>query len=143
MSTAQEKRPVTITLIGGLAFIAGAIDMISGVLLFFRLPNEEIVANFGGSGGLITAAIGSIVVGLVTAVLGGGLLRGSWVARLVVTVLQVLSIIGSLFLAVAYIGDPTVVGEWIGLVVSVALVILLWTPKASRYFAASDTTVAS
>ena len=138
MSTAQQKRPVTITLIGALAFLAGAIDMISGVLLFFRLPNEEIVANFGGSGGLITAAIGSIVVGLVTAVLGGLLLRGSWVARLVVTVLQVLSIIGSLFLAVAYIGDPTVVGEWIGLAVSVLLVILLWTPKASRFFAASE-----
>ena len=139
MSTAQQKRPVTITLIGALAFIAGAIDMISGVLLFFRLSNEEIVANFGGSGGLITAAIGSIVVGLVTAVLGGLLLRGSWVARLVVTVLQVLSIIGSLFLAVAYIGDPTVVGEWIGLAISVLLVILLWTPKASRFFAASET----
>ncbi|HEU4757175.1 MAG TPA: hypothetical protein VFS72_10960 [Agromyces sp.] len=138
MSTAQQKRPVTITLIGALAFLAGAIDMISGVLLFFRLSNEEIVANFGGSGGLITAAIGSIVVGLVTAVLGGLLLRGSWVARLVVTVLQVLSIIGSLFLAVAYIGDPTVVGEWIGLAVSVLLVILLWTPKASRFFAASE-----
>lgn len=143
MSTAQEKRPVTITLIGGLAFIAGAIDMISGVLLFFRLPNEEIVANFGGSGGLITAAIGSIVVGLVTAVLAGGLLRGSWVARMVITVLQVLSIIGSLFLAVAYIGDPTVVGEWLGIVVSVVLLILLWTPKASRFFNASDATAAS
>ena len=143
MSTAQQKRPVTITLIGALAFLAGAIDMISGVLLFFRLSNEEIVANFGGSGGLITAAIGSIVVGLVTAVLGGLLLRGSWVARLVVTVLQVLSIIGSLFLAVAYIGDPTVVGEWIGLAVSVLLVILLWTPKASRFFNAPGATVTS
>ena len=142
MSTAQEKRPVTITLIGGLAFIAGLIDMISGVLLFFRLGNEEIVANFGGSGGLIAAAIGSIVVGLVTAVLAGGLLRGSWVARMVVTVLQALSIIGSLFLAVAYIGDPTVVGEWLGLVVSVALLILLWTPKASRFFNASSAAVA-
>jgi hypothetical protein len=142
MSTAQEKRPVTITLIGGLAFLAGAIDMISGVLLFFRLPNEEIVANFGGSGGLIAAAIGSIVVGLVTVVLAGGLLRGSWVARMVITVLQVLSIIGSLFLAVAYIGDPTVVGEWLGLVVSVALLILLWTPKASRFFNASSAAVA-
>ena len=143
MSTAQEKRPVTITLIAGLAFIAGLIDMISGVLLFFRLPNEEVVANFGGSGGLIAAAIGSIVVGLVTAVLAGGLLRGSWVARMIVTVLQVLSIIGSLFFAVAYIGDATVVGEWLGLVVSVALLILLWTPKASRFFNASSATVAS
>lgn len=143
MSTPQVNRPATITLIGGLAFIAGAIDMISGVLLFFLLPNEEVVANFGGSGGLIAAAIGSIVVGLITAVLGGGLLRGSNVARLIVTVLQVLSIIGSLFLAVAYIGDASVIGEWLGLAVSVVLVILLWTPKASRYFTAATPSAAS
>jgi hypothetical protein len=134
MSTTQASRPVTITLIGALAFLAGLIDLISGVLLFFLLPNDDVVANFGGTGGLIAAAIASIVVGLVTAVLAGGLLRGSIPARLIVTVLQVLSIIGSLFMAVAYIGDPTVVGEWLGLVVSIVLVILLWTPKATRFF---------
>ena len=138
MSTTQANRPVTITLIGAFAFIAGLIDLISGVLLFFLLPNDEVVANFGGSGGLIAAAIGSIVVGLVTAVLAGGLLRGSIPARLIVTVLQVLSIIGSLFMAVAYIGDASVVGEWLGLAVSAVLLILLWTPKASRFFERSS-----
>ena len=51
-----------------------------------------------------------------------------------ITVLQVLSIIGSLFMAVAYMSDPSVAGEWIGVVFSVILVILLWTPKASRFF---------
>ncbi|HEX6955458.1 MAG TPA: hypothetical protein VF156_11315 [Agromyces sp.] len=143
MSSTQASRPVTITLIGAFAFIAGLIDLISGVLLFFLLPNDEVVANFGGSGGLITAAIGSIVVGLVTAVLAGGLLRGSIPARLIVTVLQVLSIIGSLFLAVAYIGDPSVVGEWLGLAVSAVLLILLWTPKASRFFERSSASSAA
>lgn len=143
MSSTQASRPVTITLIGAFAFIAGLIDLISGVLLFFLLPNDEVVANFGGSGGLIAAAVGSIVVGLVTAVLAGGLLRGSIPARLIVTVLQVLSIIGSLFLAVAYIGDPSVVGEWLGLAVSAVLLILLWTPKASRFFERSTASTAA
>ncbi|WP_353814936.1 hypothetical protein [Agromyces sp. SYSU T00266] len=132
MSTAQGSRPVTITIIGVLAFIAGAIDMISGVVLFFLLAVPEVVDGFGGTGQLITAAIASIVVGLITAVLAGGLLRGSQPARLIVTVLQVISIIGSLFLAVAYLGIP--VGEWIGLAVSALVVILLWTPKASAFF---------
>ncbi|WP_438853978.1 hypothetical protein [Agromyces sp. M3QZ16-3] len=132
MSTAQGSRPVTITIIGVLAFIAGAIDMISGVILFFLLAVPEVVDGFGGTGPLITAAIASIVVGLITAVLAGGLLRGSQPARLIVTVLQVISIIGSLFLAVAYLGIP--VGEWIGLAVSALVVILLWTPKASAFF---------
>ncbi|MGR0221242.1 hypothetical protein [Agromyces sp. ZXT2-6] len=132
MSTVQGSRPVTITIIGVLAFIAGLIDLVTGVLLFFLLPNEEVVAGFGGSGGLIAAAVGSIVVGLITAVLAGGLLKGSGIARLIVTVLQVLSIIGSLFMAVAYLGIP--VGEWLGLAVSAVVVILLWTPKASAFF---------
>ncbi|MEI5583843.1 MULTISPECIES: hypothetical protein [unclassified Agromyces] len=134
MSEAQVNRPVTITVIGGLALLAGAIDLISGILLFFLLPNEEVVANFGGAGGLMTAAIASILLGLITAVLARGLLVGSAPTRLVVTVLQVLSIIGSLFMAVAYMGDPSVVGEWFGLAVSVVLLILLWTPKATRFF---------
>ncbi|MRX44430.1 hypothetical protein [Agromyces kandeliae] len=132
MSAAQGSRPVTITIIGVLAFIAGAIDMVSGVILFFLLAVPEVVDGFGGTGQLITAAIASIVVGLITAVLAGGLLRGSQPARLIVTVLQVISIIGSLFLAVAYLGIP--VGEWIGLAVSALVVILLWTPKASAFF---------
>lgn len=142
MSAAQMTRPATITVIGGLALLAGAIDLISGVLLFFLLPNEEVVASFGGAAGLMTAAIASIVVGLVTAVLARGLLVGSAPTRLIVTVLQVLSIIGSLFMAVAYIGDPSVVGEWLGLAVSVVLVILLWTPKATRFFEASGSATA-
>ncbi|GAA1055885.1 hypothetical protein GCM10017608_14580 [Agromyces luteolus] len=132
MSTAQGSRPVTVTIIGVLAFIAGAIDMVTGVVLFFLLAVPEVVDGFGGTGQLITAAIASIVVGLITAVLAGGLLRGSQPARLIVTVLQVISIIGSLFLAVAYLGIP--VGEWIGLAISALVVILLWTPKASAFF---------
>ena len=72
-----------------------------------------------------------------------GLLRGSVPARLIVTVLQVLSILGSLFLAVAYIGDASVIGEWLGLAVSVVLLILLWTPKASRFFTGSSQSAAS
>jgi K+ transporter len=132
MSTAQGSRPVTVTIIGVLAFIAGALDMVSGVILFFLLPVQEVVDGFGGTGPLIAAAIASIVVGLITAVLAGGLLRGSQPARLIVTVLQVFSLIGSLFLAVANLGIP--VGEWIGLAVSAIVLILLWTPKASAFF---------
>ncbi|MGR2752895.1 DUF7144 family membrane protein [Agromyces arachidis] len=132
MSTVKGDRPVTVTIIGVLAYIAGMIDLVSGVILLFLLPVQDVVDSFGGTGPLVAAAIGSIVVGLVTVVVAGGLLRGSQVARMIVTVLQVLSIIGSLFLAVAYLGIP--VGEWIGLAVSALVVILLWTPKASAFF---------
>jgi hypothetical protein len=134
MSTPQTARPTTITIIGVLAYIAGLLDMISGVLLFFLLPNEDVVDRFGGSGQLITAAIASIVVGLIVVVVAGGLLRGSQTSRLIVTVLQVLSLIGSLFLAVAWRETATATDEWIGIAVSALVLILLWTPKASAFF---------
>jgi hypothetical protein len=134
MSTAQTGRPTTVTIIGVLAYIAGLLDMVSGVILFFLLPNEDVVDSFGGSGPLIAAAIGSIVVGLIVVVVAGGLLRGSQTSRLIVTVLQVLSLIGSLFLAVAWRETATATDEWIGIAVSALVLILLWTPKASAFF---------
>jgi hypothetical protein len=134
MSTAQTGRPTTVTIIGVLAYIAGLLDMVSGVILFFLLPNEDVVDSFGGSGPLIAAAIGSIVIGLIVVVVAGGLLRGSQTSRLIVTVLQVLSLIGSLFLAVAWRETATATDEWIGIAVSALVLILLWTPKASAFF---------
>jgi hypothetical protein len=134
MSTAQTGRPTTVTIIGVLAYIAGLLDMVSGVILFFLLPNEDVVDSFGGSGPLIAAAIGSIVIGLIVVVVAGGLLRGSQTSRLIVTVLQVFSLIGSLFLAVAWRETATATDEWIGIAVSALVLILLWTPKASAFF---------
>jgi hypothetical protein len=135
MSTAQTgRRPTTVTIIAVLAYIAGLIDMISGVILFFLLPNEDVVDQFGGTGPLIGAAIASIVVGLIVVVVAGGLLRGSQTSRMIVTVLQVLSLIGSLFLAVAWRETATATDEWIGIAVSALVLILLWTPKASAFF---------
>jgi hypothetical protein len=134
MSTAQTGRPTTVTIIGVLAYIAGMLDMVSGVILFFLLPNEDVVDSFGGSGPLIAAAIGSIVIGLIVVVVAGGLLRGSQTSRLIVTVLQVFSLIGSLFLAVAWRETATATDEWIGIAVSALVLILLWTPKASAFF---------
>lgn len=134
MSNAPTGRPTTITIIGVLAYIAGLLDMISGVVMFFLLPNQSVVDTFGGTGPLIAAAIGSIIVGLIVVVVAGGLLRGSQTSRLIVTVLQVLSIIGSLFLAVAWRETATATDEWIGIAVSALVLILLWTPKASAFF---------
>ena len=134
MSTAQTGRPTTVTIIGVLAYIAGLLDMVSGVILFFLLPNQDVVDSFGGTGPLITAAVASIVVGLIVVVVAGGLLRGSQTSRLIVTVLQVLSLIGSLFLAVAWRETATATDEWIGIAVSALVLILLWTPKSSAFF---------
>ena len=115
-----------------LAFVAGALDVMSGVILLFESGNPDVEGSVGGAGGLLAAAIGSIVLGAIVIILSFGLWRGNAVVRMIVTVLQVFSLIGSLFLAVAYLGGA--VGEWLSLAVSFVVLILLWTRSSSVFF---------
>jgi hypothetical protein len=73
-----------------------------------------------------------MVLGLIVVVLAFGLWLGHAVSQMVVTVLQALSLIQSLFLAVAALGEPT--WEWASIVISAVVMILLWTPSAKAYF---------
>lgn len=129
------RRPTGVTIVAVLAWISGALDLISGILLFLLLPVPEVVDQFNGTGGLITSAIGSVIIGLIVVIVAGGLLNGNNASRLIVTVIEVLSLIGSLFLVWAYYGNrPEVVAEWAGILVSLVVLILLWSRKASAYF---------
>jgi hypothetical protein len=130
----RTLRPVGVTVVAIIAWISGALDLIAGIIMLFLLPVQDVVDSFGGGGPLVAAAIGSIIVGLITVIVAGGLLNGSPGARLVVTVLQILSIIGSLFLAVAYRESPTAITEWIGILVALVVLILLWSRRATAFF---------
>lgn len=132
-------RPVSVTIVAILAFISAVIDLISGVVLLSQSNDPDVSASLGGSGGVFTHAIGTLILGAIVLVLAFGIWMGSWVARMIVTVAQGLSLIHSLFLAVAYLGNP--VGEWASVVVSAIVMILLWTRPASAYFRGSELAV--
>lgn len=129
-------RPVGVTIVAVLAFVSGVIDIITGILLIFEGNDPDVTASLGGSGGVLSHAIGSMILGLIVVILSFGLWLGRWISRMIVTVLQVLSLIHSLFLAVAYLGNP--VGEWASLLLSAIVLVLLWTRPASAYFRASE-----
>lgn len=129
-------RPVGVTIVAVLAFLSGVIDIITGILLIFGGNDPDVAAGLGGSGGVLSHAIGSMILGLIVVILSFGLWLGRWISRMIVTVLQALSLIQSLFLAVAYIGNP--VGEWASLLLSAIVLILLWTRPASAYFRGSE-----
>ena len=131
-------RPVVVTVVSILAFISGVIDIIAGILSIFEADNPAVNAALGGPGGLFASSIGSMILGLIVVSLSFGIWLGySW-ARMIVTVVQALSLIHSLFLAVAYLGNP--VGEWASVLVSAIVLILLWTRPASAYFNAREAT---
>jgi hypothetical protein len=137
MAEAEARRPVGIAIVAVLALISGAVDIITGILVLFGWSDPD-ESGLGGSGGVLAHSIGSMVVGVIVVVLSLGLWTGWWIARMIITVLQALSLIHSLFLAVAYLGNP--VGEWASVLLSAIVLILLWTRPASAWFEARGAT---
>jgi hypothetical protein len=127
-------RPAGVTLVAVLTWISGLLDIISGSLLLFQTSVSATVEQFGGASQLIASALLTILIGVVIIVVGIGLLRGNNASRVVITVFQMLSIIGSVFLAIAY--PAGAIGEYFSIAVAAIVLILLWTGRANAYFRA-------
>jgi hypothetical protein len=125
-------RPGGVTLVAVLTWIVGLLDVLAGTILLFQTSVAATVEEFGGASQLIASAIFQIFVGVVIIAIAGGLLRGSPSARIVVTVFQVLSIMGGVFLAIAY--PAGAIGEYIGIAISLVIIFLLWTGRANAFF---------
>lgn len=126
------NRPFGVTLVAVLTWISGLLDIIGGSLLLFQTSVASTVEMFGGASQLITSAILSILIGAIVMVVGVGLLRGSSGARLVITIVQILSIGASVYLAITY--PPGAIGEYFSAAVSLIVIALLWTGRARDFF---------
>ncbi len=138
MSGARTGRPRTVTLVVVLAALAALLDLVLGGL--FLLASSQGQAIEGATVEQTRAALilvgGSVVViavaELVLAVL---LARGVRVARLALTLVLTLRQAHAWFL-VTELASQRVSGL-LSLLVSVVILLLLWTPAASRYFGGS------
>ncbi|WP_394551959.1 hypothetical protein ACDF64_13930 [Agromyces sp. MMS24-JH15] len=111
-------RPGGVTLVAIIAWISGALQILSG--LFQVLPGGD---NFG-------VGVWAIVLGIITIVVSLGLFRGSNTARIIVTVIFVVNIATSIWLMFAG-------AFWTGLFSAILPAIglgLLWTRRASEFF---------
>ena len=125
-------RPGGVTLVAVLAMISGVLDIIGGSLLLFQTSAEATVEQLGGESQLIASALFMILVGVVVIVVAIGLLRGNNASRIIITIFQMISIIGSVFLAIAY--PPGAIAEYFSIAVAVIVLFLLWTRRASAFF---------
>lgn len=125
-------RPGGVTLVAVLTWISGALDILSGTILLFQTSVASTVEAFGGASQLIASAIFTILIGVVVVAVAGGLLRGSPGARIIVTIFQALSIMSSVFLAIAY--PAGAIGEYIGIAFSLIVLLLLWSRRANAFF---------
>ncbi|WP_188743866.1 DUF7144 family membrane protein [Agromyces bauzanensis] len=122
------------TLVAVLTWISGALDILGGTILLFQTSIAATVEQFGGASQLILAALAGILIGIVVILVAVGLLRGRNGARILVTIFEALSILLSVFLAIAY--PASAIGEYIGIVFAVLILVLLWTPRANEFFRA-------
>lgn len=128
----SAARPGGVTVVAVFAWISGLLDIFGGTLLLFQTSVTSTVEQFGGASQLIASALLEILIGVVVIVVAIGLLRGNNASRIVITIFQILSIIGSVFLAIAY--PAGAIGEYFSIALAAIVLLLLWTGRASAFF---------
>lgn len=127
------KRPGGVTLVAVIVWISGALNVIGGVIaLITASTTAEVNGVPGAAGSLTVSAIVSIVLGVVTIIVGAALLRGSQLARVLTTIVLALNLVSAIFLLVGVPG-----GVWQGIINGVLAllgIILLYTRSANAYF---------
>ncbi|KQO97552.1 hypothetical protein ASF30_14095 [Leifsonia sp. Leaf264] len=130
------SRPVVVTVAGGLTWLAGAIDIVTGILLLAQSGVSVVVLEFGGAVQLFVSAALALLFGAILFFAGGGVLSGKDTARIVATGAHGISILSSLVPALLL---PTAFfGSWLGILASLVVIVLLWTKPANVYFRDDD-----
>ncbi|HVX08589.1 DUF7144 family membrane protein [Humibacter sp.] len=129
---ATARRPLGVTLIAVLAWIEGAFNILAGVLLLVFQHEPSVSSAWSSSASLITSAILTILFGVVVVLVAGGLLRGSSGARIIVTIVQILAIVADAFTAWAF--PDQFAWSAVSALISLIIIILLWTGRASDFF---------
>lgn len=118
------QRPGGVVLIAVLAWIGAAAQVISGILVLTRVVSPEGVGA--------EAAWIAIVVGVISFVVAFFLFSGSNIARILVTISFVLSLLTAIFAIVSH--PATFVGPIVSALVAVIGLALLYTKRANEYF---------
>jgi hypothetical protein len=126
------KRPLGVTIVAALAIVSGVFDVIGGIVLLTMQSDSAVADTFGGAGVLVTLAIFSILFGVFMLLIAYGLLRGNATARIAATVVQVFSLASSIWIGIAQ--PSTLATEIVSALVALALLLLLWSGEATRYF---------
>lgn len=126
------KRPLGVTIVAALAIISGVMDVIGGIVLLVMQSDPAVVDRFGGAGLLVTLAIASILFGVIMLIIAFGLLRGNATARIAATVVEIFSLASSI--SIGIMQPSTLPTEILSALLALAILLLLWSGEATRYF---------
>ncbi|WP_426623468.1 DUF7144 family membrane protein [Leifsonia sp. McL0607] len=128
----MPNRPGSVTFVAVLAYINGVLNIIGGVVILFTRDSMVRASDAGALAGITTAAIASIILGIVILIVARGLLNGSRFARGLVTVVMILNAISGVLLMFSlqfFSGILEIL--W-----AVVMLSLLYTQRANEFFAA-------
>ena len=143
VSATPVKRPGGVTLLGVLVIISGILYLIAGIIALIAYAGSGGVgttSELTGNQRIVTLVVGIAVIlfGLIELAVARGLFRGSNGARIIVAIVNVLTIISGL---VAAFQSGNQRGTSIGQVIIAIIVLALhYSPKANEFFSRSGTT---
>lgn len=127
----SATRPGSVTFVAVLAYINGVLNIIGGVVILFTRDQMVRASNAGAIAGITTAAILSIVLGIVILIVARGLLSGSRFARGLVTVVMVLNAVSGVILLFNFQFFSGI----LEILWAVVVMYLLFTQRANAFFA--------
>lgn len=122
----NAKRPFGITFLAFLTWINGLLGVMLGMLLLF---SDDYTAP-----GVMPFAIATAAVGVLTILVATGLLHANPMARLIITVLQLLSIVAAG--SHIFFTQKVLLADIITIVISLVVLLMLWSRKSNKFFAA-------
>lgn len=127
----MPRRPGSVTFVAVLTFLNGILNVIGGAVILFTRDSLVRTTDAGAVASVTTSAILSLVLGIVMLVVARGLLRGNTVARVLVAIVMVISIVNGVLLLFSlqfFSGILEIL--WAILVLA-----FLFTRRASAFFA--------
>jgi hypothetical protein len=129
------SRPVGVTIVAVIAFVQAFFAVLGGLALIVERNNSDLLAHVDQSSGrLTTYGVLAVVWGVIAFFVAMGLWNGAGWARIVVGILEVINIVGGIWLLFSWSGTYIWQGIWqIGL----ALIVLyfLFGARGDRFFA--------
>jgi hypothetical protein len=134
MTTTAVGRPISVSVVAIVAFIQGIIAISVGLGLIVERNDANLLEHINrGSGTLTTYGVGSIIWGALALLVGYGLWHGAGWARILVAILQILSLFGGILLLFSWDGHYLWQGIW-QIIVSLFVLWLLFNPRADEFF---------
>lgn len=123
---ATTSRPAGVTFVAVLAWISAVLQILLSILILTGVLAVSSVS--------IPSTWFALVIGFVTLLVSFGLFGGRNIARVIVTVSLVLSIVGAVLQAIVHQNANVLVGSLITVVLALVGIVMLYTARANSFF---------